>query len=89
MPQKPEIRDTQEGKADLIKHEQHLNRYYELRGYDQHGCPTPERLKELELEFVCQGLADTPARKEWDGPPMWELEIIPAEESAANRSTAR
>ncbi|WP_320173251.1 aldehyde ferredoxin oxidoreductase family protein [Maridesulfovibrio sp.] len=77
MPQKPEIRDTEKGKEDLLRHEQHLSRYYELRGYDQQGRPTPERLKELGLEFVSQGLVETPARKEWDGPPMWKLDDYP------------
>ncbi|WP_421899916.1 aldehyde ferredoxin oxidoreductase family protein [Maridesulfovibrio sp.] len=77
MPQKPEIRDTEEGRADLCTHEKHLDRYYELRGYDQQGHPTPKRLQELDLEFVTQSLTKNPARTEWDGPPMWKLGNYP------------
>ncbi|TIH15806.1 aldehyde ferredoxin oxidoreductase [Marinifilum sp. JC120] len=78
MPQKPEIRDTNEGKDDLRNHEKHLDRYYTLRGYDQNGRPTPKRFKELGLEFVEQGLNKTPARKPWDGPPMWKMDNYPS-----------
>ncbi|WP_321405166.1 aldehyde ferredoxin oxidoreductase family protein [Maridesulfovibrio sp.] len=77
MPQKPEIRDTENGKADLRKHEEHLSRYYQLRGYDLQGRPSPERLKELGLEFVDRVLNENPANRQWDGPPMWELEDYP------------
>lgn len=31
-----------------------LDRYYELRGWDKDGRPTPEKLKELGLEFTLQ-----------------------------------
>ncbi|MDY7040490.1 MAG: aldehyde ferredoxin oxidoreductase C-terminal domain-containing protein [Chloroflexota bacterium] len=27
-----------------------LQDYYRLRGWDEHGVPTPERLRQLELE---------------------------------------
>ncbi|WP_419784217.1 aldehyde ferredoxin oxidoreductase family protein [Maridesulfovibrio sp.] len=78
MPQKPEIRDSEEGRADLLKHEKHLNRYYELRGYDRQGRATPERLKELGLEFVAQAIKNDPPQKEWDGPVRWRLENYPS-----------
>ncbi|WP_319762484.1 aldehyde ferredoxin oxidoreductase family protein [Maridesulfovibrio sp.] len=77
MPQKPDIRDTAEGRADLEKHEEHLSRYYELRGYDRQGRPTPKRLTELGLAFVDQVLNADNGYKQWDGPPMWKLENYP------------
>ena len=78
MPQKPEIRDSEEGRADLRKHEKYLSRYYELRGYDQLGRPTPKRIKELKLEFVTQAMTEDPPQKEWDGPVRWQLGNYPS-----------
>ncbi len=78
MPQKPEVRDSDEGRADLAKHEEHLTRYYQLRGYDQDtGRPTPERLKELGLEFVDKTLNETSPQPAWDGPVRRNLESYP------------
>ena len=38
-----------------------LNNYYALRGWDRHGVPTPEKLRELGLEWVTEELV-TPGR---------------------------
>jgi aldehyde:ferredoxin oxidoreductase len=46
---------TGPGKGHTLKWEQIqelLDRYYELRGWDKNGKPTPEKLKELELDFL-------------------------------------
>ncbi|MGW8161350.1 MAG: aldehyde ferredoxin oxidoreductase family protein, partial [Desulfobulbales bacterium] len=78
MPQKPEIRDSQEGRADLRRHEQHLSRYYRLRGYDPDtGRPASTRLKELGLDFVDKSLSRMPSPAPWDGPAMWNLDDYP------------
>lgn len=79
MPQKPEIRDTPEGKADLAKHETQLDRYYELRGYDpKRSCPTDERLAELNISFIGKKLAADAPYQKWDGPTMWNLNDLPS-----------
>lgn len=79
MPQRPEIRDSEAGRADLRKHEGHLTSYYQLRGYDlRSGRPTAARLKELGLKFVDEELSNSPAPPPWDGPPMWDMEKYPS-----------
>ncbi len=37
-------------KGQVVHLEKMLPEYYELRGWDREGVPTPERLKELGLE---------------------------------------
>jgi aldehyde:ferredoxin oxidoreductase len=43
-------------KIDPEKWEQMLDDYYRLRGWNQNGVPTPEKLKELDLEDVAESL---------------------------------
>ena len=77
MPQKPEIRDSEEGRADLLKHQKHVTCYYELRGYDPAtGRPAPERLTELGLTFVDEELSAI-SPDPWDGPTMWNIDDYP------------
>ncbi|MGL1861525.1 MAG: aldehyde ferredoxin oxidoreductase family protein [Pseudodesulfovibrio sp.] len=78
MPQKPEIRDTPEGRADLEKHEGQLDRYFELRGYDPiTSRPTTERLAELGIDFVTETFAADAPYQPWDGPAMWDMKDYP------------
>lgn len=79
LPQKPEIRDSEKGRADLLKHEGHLTCYYQLRGYDVlTGHPTKKRLKELGLAFVDAALSSLPDLPPWNGPITWELDDYPS-----------
>lgn len=79
MPQKPEIRDTDEGRADLAKHNEQLDRYFELRGYDPVlSRPTDERLAELNLGFVAETFAADEPYAQWDGPTMWDMKDYPS-----------
>jgi aldehyde:ferredoxin oxidoreductase len=45
-------------KLDPDKWEGMLDEYYDLRGWDQNGIPTKEKLKELELEDVALSLEE-------------------------------
>ena len=45
-------------KLDPEKWEGMLDEYYDLRGWDQNGIPTKEKLKELELEDVALSLEE-------------------------------
>ena len=40
------------GKGTVIDFEPMLKEYYQLRGWDENGVPTPEKLKELGLEPI-------------------------------------
>jgi aldehyde:ferredoxin oxidoreductase len=41
-------------KLDRQKYYQMLSWYYELRGWDQNGIPTPETLKRLGLKGILE-----------------------------------
>ena len=41
------------GEGQMVSHqEEFLDKYYQLRGWTKEGIPTPEKLKELGLDFV-------------------------------------
>ncbi|WP_243547317.1 aldehyde ferredoxin oxidoreductase C-terminal domain-containing protein [Pseudodesulfovibrio tunisiensis] len=79
MPQKPEIRDTPEGREDLKRHHAMVARYYEARGYDpESGRPTSERLADLNLKYVDRLLNESGPVGQWDGPTRWDMSKYPS-----------
>jgi aldehyde:ferredoxin oxidoreductase len=58
MPQRPEVAATAAGREDQQKHQELLTAYYRLHGCDpETGIPTRDRLVEVGLEDVADGLA--------------------------------
>jgi aldehyde:ferredoxin oxidoreductase len=45
--------------VDREKFAQMLSEYYELRGWDSNGLQTKQKLVELDLEDIAQGLVQT------------------------------
>jgi len=43
-------------KGQVVHLEPMLNEYYRLRGWDENGIPTAEKLKELELTRLTENL---------------------------------
>jgi aldehyde:ferredoxin oxidoreductase len=42
----------------MVSHQdEFLDKYYSLRGWTKEGRPTPEKLKELGLDFVLKDMA--------------------------------
>jgi aldehyde:ferredoxin oxidoreductase len=79
MPQKPEVKDSQEGRMDLEKHRRMLEDYYRLQGCDpQTGVPTRRRLVDLNLEDVADALDGDAPYSRWDGAPLWPLDRYPS-----------
>lgn len=78
LPQKPEERDSPEGKANLQQHREMLKEYYLAQGSDPGtGIPTRRRLLDLDLEDVADQLEAHGPYPPWDGPPLWPLDRYP------------
>ncbi|HEC33719.1 MAG TPA: aldehyde ferredoxin oxidoreductase [Chloroflexi bacterium] len=78
MPQKPEVRDTPQGREEQEKHAEMLTEYYRVHGYDpETGIPTRERLECLGLKYVADELEAHGPYPQWDGPPPWPLDRYP------------
>jgi aldehyde:ferredoxin oxidoreductase len=78
LPQKPDVKNSPEGKTDLEKHRQMVEDYYRVQGYDHRtGVPTRERLMELSLDDAADALEDDGPYPRWDGPPLWPLDRYP------------
>jgi len=78
LPQKPEVRETAQGKEEREKHAEMLMEYYRVHGYDpETGIPTRERLERLGLKYVADELESHGPYPEWDGPPLWPLREYP------------
>jgi aldehyde:ferredoxin oxidoreductase len=78
FPQKPEVRETVEGKEERDKHAEMLTEYYRLHGYDpETGIPTRERLERLGLKYVADELEAQGPYPQWDGPSPWTLDKYP------------
>ncbi len=79
LPQKPEVKDSPEGKADLEKHRRMLEDYYRTQGCDpETGAPTRERLAELDVEDVADALEGDAPYPRWEGPPLRPLDRYPS-----------
>jgi aldehyde:ferredoxin oxidoreductase len=79
LPQKPDVKNSQEGKIDFEKHRRMLEDYYRQQGYDpQTGVPTRRRLVELNLEDVADALEGDAPYPRWDGAPLWPLDRYPS-----------
>ncbi len=78
LPQKPEVRDTAQGREEREKHAEMLTEYYRVHGYDpETGIPTRERLERLGLKYVADELEAQGPYPQWDGPPLWPLNEYP------------
>jgi len=78
FPQKPEVRETTQGKGEREKHAEMLMEYYRVHGYDlETGIPTRERLERLGLKYVADELEAHGPYPQWDGPPPWPLDKYP------------
>ncbi len=78
LPQKPEVRDSEQGEHERRQHSQMLREYYRVHGYNEDsGIPTREKLMELDLPEIAEILHETKPAVSWDGPPLWELEAYP------------
>ncbi|UCH38387.1 MAG: aldehyde ferredoxin oxidoreductase family protein [Candidatus Bathyarchaeota archaeon] len=72
LPQKPNVKGTRRGEAELREHEQMLTDYYKLRGWDIHsGIPLKQTLERFHLSAVADELEANSPYPEWDGPPLW------------------
>ncbi len=79
LPQKPQVKDTPEGRNDLQKHSEMLTRYYAAHGYDEEtGLPSSVTLERLRLEYAARELAAHLPCQEWVGPPLWPLDTYPS-----------
>ncbi len=79
LPQKPEVKDSPEGIADLERHRRMIEDYYRMQGYDpMTGVPTRDRLEELDLRDAAEALAKNDLSPRWDGPPLWPLDRYPS-----------
>ena len=60
LPKKFGVEPLKEGlaKGHVAHIEEMLPKYYELCGWDENGVPTPEKLRELGLDFVIDELKD-------------------------------
>lgn len=65
----------------LVASEQHnewLDKYYELRGWDREtGIPTKTTLEKLGMKYVVDELEANMPYPEWNGPPLWPPERYP------------
>ena len=78
IPQKPEVRDSEQGEMERRQHSQMLREYYRIHGYDEEsGVPGEERLNALGLHDVAHILHEEERYLEWDGPPLWEPGAYP------------
>lgn len=78
LPQKPEVKDTPQGKEELRKHEEMLGEYYRVHGCEpETGIPTREWLMGKGLEYVADELESHGQYPEWDGPILWPLHRYP------------
>ena len=78
IPQKPEVRDSEQGEMERRQHAQMLREYYRVHGYDEEsGVPGVERLNKLGLPDVARILHEEERAREWDGPPLWEPGAYP------------
>jgi len=78
IPQKPEVRDSEQGSMERRQHAEMLREYYRVHGYDeQSGVPLKEKLVELGLPDVAGILYEEERVRVWDGPPLWDLSAYP------------
>lgn len=78
LPQKPEVKDSPEGRRNLKEHEKMLTEYYHVRGCDpEMGIPKPETLKRLGLEEVSAEMEASGGYSDWQGPSLWPLDKYP------------
>jgi len=78
FPQKPEVKETVQGKEEREKHAEMLMEYYRVHGYDlETGIPTRERLERLGLKYVADELEAHGPYPQWDGPSPWPLDKYP------------
>jgi len=78
IPQKPEVRDSKQGKIERRVHREMLNEYYSVHGYDTlTGIPSKERLQSLGLDDVAETLHGEMPYPEWDGPLLRDPDDYP------------
>ncbi len=78
IPQKPEVRDSGQGKLERRRHREMLREYYRVHGYDpETGIPTRQRLSQLGLDDIAESLYRDMPYDEWNGPVLWDLESYP------------
>jgi aldehyde:ferredoxin oxidoreductase len=78
LPQKPDVKETQQGKEELKKHEEMLTEYYKVHGYDpMTGIPTREWLLQIGLKYVADELLAHGPYSDWNGPPLWPPDRYP------------
>ena len=78
IPQKPEIRDSEQGERERQEHGAMLKEYYQVHGYDEEGIPSRQRLEKLGLSDVARRLFSEMPYAHWDGPPLRDLEDYPS-----------
>ncbi len=79
IPQKPEIKNSPEGKKEREEHLAMVEEYYRGHGYDPStGIPTRETLAALGIEYVGDDLEKKGPFEKWDGPRLWPLEKYPS-----------
>ncbi|MCU0571677.1 MAG: aldehyde ferredoxin oxidoreductase family protein [Syntrophobacteraceae bacterium] len=78
LPQKPDMKNSPEGKAELERHGRMLVDYCRMHGYDPRtGAPTRRRLVDLNLEALADALERDAPYSKWNGPPLRPLESYP------------
>ena len=78
LPQKPNVKESEQGKEELEKHEKMLTEYYRMHGSEHEtGIPTREWLERIGLKYVADELDAHDPYPEWDGPPLWSLDRYP------------
>lgn len=78
IPQKPSKRDHRDGIVEREEHEEMLEEYYELRGWDKDtGVPKRKTLEKLGLKFAADELKEKGPFSDWDGPPLRNLDEYP------------
>ncbi len=78
IPQKPEVRDSEQGAVERRQHAEMLREYYRVHGYDEEsGVPSSHRMQELGLNEAARILHQEERAPAWDGPPLRDLSAYP------------
>jgi len=81
--QRPELKNTLQGKLERDQFDEMLTDYFLRRGcHAETSVPTKDALIQLDLACVADAL-EKPHLEIWDGPPLWPLDAYP---SGGNRS---